>query len=98
MLQLQFPQARVYACQTLAGLDIDIANCGVETTIFVRSGLLTGRENLQPLLKEAADRGAKVVVIGAPLALDFSASVIAFPFSSDMIMAPLIEDGDADAG
>lgn len=99
LLTAQFPRARIVAGASLADIGPAIHSCGPETTFVVKGSIVADDDDLRRVVREAAVRTARIVVIGGPFEFDFAATFIELPFSSDMMLAVMTQDTpESDAG
>ncbi len=87
LLITQFPRAHVVTGASLADIGSAIHNCGPDTTFVVKGALLASDDDLMRVVRIAAVRKARIVVIGEPFELAFPANFISLPFTSDMMLA-----------
>jgi hypothetical protein len=92
LLTAQFPRACITAGASLVDIGPAIHSCGPETTLVVKGSIVAYDDDLRRVVREAAVRMARIVVIGGPFEFDFAVTFIELPFTSDMMLAVMTQD------
>ena len=92
LLISQYPRAHVTTGASLADIGPAIHNCGPASTLVVKAALLTDDDDLRRVVRTAAIRKVRIVVIGGPFDFDFPATFIELPFTSEMVLAAMTQD------
>jgi len=87
MLIAQYPDAHIAFGASLTEIGAAIYNCTTDTTLVVKGSLILESDDLDRVVKTAATRGSKIVIIGDVTELDFPARFVALPFTTDMVLA-----------
>lgn len=96
MLIDKYPHCHVTAGATLADIGAAIYNCGPDSALFVKATLVLADSDLRRVLETAATRGCAIVVIGHADDLDFPASFVELPFTTDMMLAAVERQNSED--
>ena len=86
ILQSRYASARVALAISLQEVGNVIGVTGIGTTIFVSETLTSDSTEVRQVLATAATRGSHIVVIGQPHSIEFPATFIDMPFTSDMVI------------
>ena len=96
MLRVAFPASDVQGGTSLDQATPLINKSGAGTTVLVCESLLDFNKELVKSLTDAAERGAKLVVIGGEPSIPLPAQVLHIPFSSKMVLDLITDQSDQD--
>ncbi len=87
MLISRYADSHIASGASLQDIGAAIYNCGPDTTLFVRAGLLKESSDLTRVIQMAATRGSHIVIMGQCVDLPFPATCVDLPFTTDMVIS-----------
>ena len=95
MLVAEYPNSHLSIGTSLTDVAPVTNSCGPNSTLFVRGSLISESDELWRVVRIAATRGCRIVIIGQDDGFDFPATFIDLPFTTDMLIAAVRSDAPA---
>ena len=87
MLAARYPGGCVVQGSSLSELGPAIHNCGPDTVLVIRGTLLFSSDDVRRVVRTVATRGSHIVIIGQEETVEFPATFVDLPFTTEMMFA-----------
>ena len=91
MLLDAYPGCQVTMGATLLDVGAGISNCGPDSALFVRGTMMSECDGLERVVQTAAVRGCRTVIIGHAKHVDWPATFIDLPFTTETMMLAIAQ-------